>query len=70
MCNSDNERGKYKSSDGSKPQDQQQIQEVHVAEGYKYIGVLEADEIKDNLMKEAITRVLQKNKESTEVKTK
>ena len=49
-------KGKYKNSDGIKLPDQQQIQEVDVTKGYKYLGVLEADGIKDKLMKEAITK--------------
>ena len=49
-------KGKYKNSDGIKLPDQQQIQEVDVTKGYKYLGVLEAYGIKDKLMKEAITK--------------
>ena len=49
-------KGKYTQSDGIRFPDQQKICEVHVGKGYKYLGVLEADGMKDELMKEAITK--------------
>ena len=47
---------KYIRSDGIILLDQQQIHEVDVDKGYRYLGVLEGDGIKDKLMKEAIMK--------------
>ena len=49
-------RGRYKSSDGIILPNEEVIKEVDMEEGYKYLGVLEADGMKDSKMKDKITK--------------
>ena len=47
-------RGRYKNSEGIKLPNDQQVKEIKVDNGYKYLGILEADGINDKAMKEKI----------------
>ena len=49
-------KGKYAKSDGIKLPNEKEIQEIDLEKGYKYVGVLEADVIKDKDMKEKIEK--------------
>ena len=49
-------KGKYAKSDGIKLPNENEIQEIDLEKGYKYLGVLEADVIKDKDMKEKIEK--------------
>ena len=49
-------KGKYAKSDGIKLPNEKEIQEIDLEKGYKYLGVLEADVIKDKDMKEKIEK--------------
>ena len=49
-------KGTYTRSGGIRLPDQQQIRDVNVDKGYKYLDMLEADGMKDELMKEAFTK--------------
>ena len=47
-------RSRYKQSEGIKLPNDQEIKEINVDNGYKYLGILETDGIKDKEMKEKI----------------
>ena len=47
-------RDRYKKSEGIKLPNDQEIKEIDVDNGYKYLGILEADGIKDEEMQEKI----------------
>ena len=47
-------RGKYVHSEGIKLPDDEQIKEVEIDKGYKYLGILEVDGVKDGDTKERI----------------
>ena len=49
-------KGKYAESDGIKLPNEKEIQETDLENGYKYLGVLEADVIKEKDMKEKIEK--------------
>ena len=49
-------KGKYVKSDGIKLPNEQEIQEIDLEKGYKYLGVLETDIIKDKDMNEKIQK--------------
>ena len=49
-------KGRYKKIEGIKPPNDQKIKEVIVDNGYKYLGILEVDGIKDKEMKEKIRK--------------
>ena len=49
-------KGKYAKSDGIKLPNEKEIQEINIEKGCKYLGVLEADVIKDEDMKEMIEK--------------
>ena len=49
-------RGRYKNSEGIKLPNDQEIKEINLDNGYKYLGILEADGIKDKEMKEKIRK--------------
>ena len=49
-------KGKYAKSDGVKLPNEKEIQEIDLEKGYKFLGVLEADVIKDKDMKEEIEK--------------
>ena len=49
-------KGKYAKSDGIKLPNEKEIQEIDLEKGYKYLGVPEADVIKDKDMKEKIEK--------------
>ena len=49
-------RGKYVHSEGIKLPDDKKIKEVEINKGYMYLGILEADGIKDGDMKEKIVK--------------
>ena len=49
-------RGRYKKSEEIKLPNDQEIKEINVDNGYKYLGILEADGIKDKEMKEKIRK--------------
>ena len=49
-------KGKYAKSDGIKLPNEKKIQEIDLKKGYKYLGVLEAEVIKDKYMKEKIEK--------------
>ena len=51
-------RGRYKKSEGIKLPNDQEIKEINVDHGYKYLGILEADGIKDKQMKEKMRKEL------------
>ena len=42
-------KGKYAKSDGINLPNEKEIQEIDLQKGYKYLGVLEADVIKDKI---------------------
>ena len=49
-------KGNHVSSNGVKMPDNEEIKEIDKDQGYKYLGVLEADKIKDKEMKEKIQK--------------
>ena len=49
-------RAKHVHSEGIKLADDQQIKEVEIDKGYKYLGILEADGGKEGYMKEKIVK--------------
>ena len=50
-------KGRYHHSEGIEMPSQEKIREIDVDNGYKYLGVLEADGIKDKTMKENINSI-------------
>ena len=49
-------RGRYKKSEGIRLPNDQEIKEINVDNGYKYLGILEADVIKDKEIEEKIRK--------------
>ena len=49
-------KGNHVSSNGVKMPDNEEIKDIDKDQGYKYLGVLEADKIKDKEMKEKIQK--------------
>ena len=49
-------RGRYKNSEGIKLPNDQEIKGINLDNGYKYLGILEADGIKEEEMKEKIRK--------------
>ena len=52
-------RGTYKKREGLKLPNHQEIKEINVDNGYKYLGILEADGINNKEMKEKIENNIQ-----------